>query len=270
MVKLFDSHCHLHGLEFQEDMDAVLRRAGAAGVRAAMLVGFNVKSSERAVSLAKSRNGFFASVGIHPHDAKSSNASAVAVLKNLAKEEKVRAYGEIGLDFNRMFSPQAVQEKWFARQLEIVDELDLPVILHERDSKGRFLEILKQHRQSGGCGVVHCFSGTQKEMFAYLDLGYCIGITGIITIEARGADLRELVPQIPAERLLVETDAPFLTPAPHKNKVRRNEPAFVRSVLIKLAEVRGEDPKVLSAIIWENTCRLYRVDPNREKLMETG
>lgn len=118
--------------------------------------------------------------------------------------------------------------------------------------------------------MVHCFSGNKTELFQYLDLGYHIGITGIITIKSRGADLRRLAPLIPAERLLIETDAPFLTPVPFKNKTRRNEPAFVRSVLMTLAEVRGEDPAVLSGVIWENTCRLYRVDPDRDLLLKNG
>ncbi len=269
-MKLFDSHCHLHDPEYKKDMDDVIHRAIAAGVHAAMIVGFNVKSSQRAVSLAKTRHGFFASVGIHPHDAKSGDAAALDVLKSLAKDEKVRAWGEIGLDFNRMYSPQPVQEEWFVRQMEIVDELNLPVILHERDSSGRFSDILKQNHHGGRCGVVHCFSGNKTELFQYLDLGYHIGITGIITIKSRGADLRRLAPLIPAERLLIETDAPFLTPVPFKNKTRRNEPAFVRSVLMTLAEVRGEDPEVLSGVIWENTCRLYRVDPDRDLLLKNG
>lgn len=260
-MKIFDSHCHLHDAEYEKDMEEVLDRAAAADVFAVMIVGFNVKSSRRAVALARTRNGFFASVGVHPHDAKSCDEQAMDDLKSLAADEKVRAWGEIGLDFNRMFSPRQVQEKWFARQMEMVDELALPVVLHERDSGGRFLEILKQGHHGGRCGVVHCFSGTRKELFQYLDLGYDIGITGIITIESRGARLRMLAPLIPGERLLIETDAPFLTPAPHKNKTRRNEPAFVRAVLMKLAAVRGEDPDALGRIIWENTCRLYRVDP---------
>ena len=266
-MKIFDSHCHLHDLEYKNDIDAVIHRATGADVRAAMIVGFNVKSSQWAISLARSRNGLFASVGIHPHDAKSCDETALDDLKSLAKDENVHAWGEIGLDFNRMFSPQPVQEKWFARQLAMVDELNLPVILHERDSNGRFADILKQDHHDGRNGVVHCFSGNKKEMFQYLDMGYHIGITGIITIKARGADLRKLAPLIPADRLLVETDAPYLTPAPHKNKTRRNEPAFVRAVLMKLAEVRGDDPEMLGGVIWENTCRLYRVDLNSNFLL---
>jgi TatD DNase family protein len=181
-------------------------------------------------------------------------------LKKLAGNKKVKAWGETGLDFNRMFSPRALQEKWFVRQIEVAQELGFPLIFHERDSKGRFGEMLKTHLESGAKGVVHCFSGNKKELFDYLSMGLYIGITGIITIESRGAELRKLVTEIPSDRLLIETDAPYLTPAPQKNKTKRNEPAFVRSVLMKLAEVRKEDPEELSIRIWKNTHRLYGID----------
>jgi len=123
-----------------------------------------------------------------------------------------------------------------------------------------FLEILKIHLKKEQSGVIHCFSGTSKELQHYLGLGFYIGITGILTLKGRGANLRKIISQIPAERLLVETDAPYLTPAPEKNHTRRNEPAFVKSVLLKLAEVRNEDPTKLAKIVWQNTNRLYRID----------
>jgi len=256
-MRLFDSHCHLHDSVYDQDMDDVIQRATEAEVIAAMIVGFNLKSSQRAVKLAETRHGFFASVGVHPHDSKSCNSSVIQALRDLSQHSKVHAWGETGLDFNRMYSSKADQEKWFRRQLDMVDELNLPVILHERDSNGRFFEILNADHRTDRRGVVHCFSGSKTELYQYLDLGYHIGVTGILTIDDRGAALRKLVPLIPVERLLIETDAPYLTPAPFKNKTRRNEPAFVRSVLLKLAEVRGEDPESLSEIIWRNTCRLY-------------
>ena len=156
-----------------------------------------------------------------------------------------------------MYSPRLDQEKWFSRQLQVADELKLPLIFHERDSRGRFLEMLRAMPADDRRGVVHCFSGNEDELRQYLDLGLYIGITGIVTIQGRGADLRRLAPLVPDDRLLVETDAPYLTPAPHKNKTRRNEPAFVHAVLSKLACVRQQDPDQLAARIWDNTCRLY-------------
>jgi TatD DNase family protein len=259
-MKIFDSHCHLDDKSFTKDRDAVIERARNAGVTRMMTIGVNKRTSMLAVSLAQSHTGIYASVGVHPHDVKNCSESILQNLKNLAKNEKVRAWGEIGLDYNRMHSPQRDQEKWFEKQLESADELDLPMIFHERDSNGRFLEILKHHKFTDMKGVVHCFSGNQDELEQYLALGLHIGITGILTVKSRGAQLRQLVPDIPTDRLLVETDAPYLVPAPEKNRIRRNEPAFVKSVLLKLAEVRNEDPQQLAQIVWRNTCRLYQID----------
>jgi len=205
-------------------------------------------------------------VGVHPHDAEQCSQATLSHLRTLAESPSVRAWGEMGLDFNRMYSPPNDQEKWLHSQIEIARELQLPMIFHERDSNGRFLEILKSYSEAGLKGVVHCFSGNDTELDQYLSLGLHIGITGIVTLETRGRRLRRLASRIPANRLLVETDAPYLTPAPQKNKTRRNEPAFVRFVLLKLAEVRQEDPEMLADTIWDNTCRLYGVDASDSQI----
>ncbi|MCP4624998.1 MAG: TatD family hydrolase [bacterium] len=259
-MKIFDSHCHLDDASFRKDIDNVIKSAIDAGIVRMMTIGINGRTSARAVSLAQSYDGIYASVGVHPHDVGNCNESIIQDLINLAKNEKVRAWGEIGLDFNRMYSPRKDQELWFEKQLEIADKLDLPMIFHERDSNGRFLEILKNHESSALKGVVHCFSGNQDELDQYLSLGLHIGITGILTIKSRGAKLRQLVSGIPIDRLLVETDAPYLVPVPEKNRIRRNEPAFVKSVLLKLAEVKDESPEDLAQTIWDNTNRLYGID----------
>jgi TatD DNase family protein len=259
-VPLFDSHCHLDDDAFDHDLEAVLHRAEQAGVRHAMVVGITLDSSEKAVRLADRYESLFASVGVHPHDAKDCSEPVLERLVSFAANPKVKAWGETGLDFNRMYSPKAVQEKWFSRQLDIADRLNLPVILHERDSCGRFLEILKSQVSDGPGGVVHCFTGSREELFGYLDLGFYIGITGIVTMKDRGAALRQMVPLIPENRMLIETDAPYLTPSPEKNRFRRNEPAFVRSVFTLLSQIRTRDPKTLSESLWNNTCSLYRVD----------
>jgi TatD DNase family protein len=259
-MKIFDSHCHLDDKSYSKDLNAVLDRARNAGVMRMMTVGVDARTSGQAVSLAQSLEGVYASVGVHPHDVKNCTEAVVRYLTGLAKNKQVRAWGEIGLDFNRMYSPRKDQEKWFERQLEIAGGLGIPVIFHERDSKGRFLEILKSQGLAEMHGVVHCFSGTSHELDQYLALGLHIGITGILTMESRGAQLGQIVPNIPADRLLVETDAPYLVPAPEKKHNRRNEPAFVKSVLMKLAEVRKEDPPQLARIVWQNTCQLYGLE----------
>jgi len=259
-MNIFDSHCHLDDKSYSKDLDAVLDRARKAGVTRMMTIGVNGQTSGRAVSLAQSYEGVYASVGVHPHDVKNCSESVLRYLTDLAQSARVRAWGEIGLDFNRMYSPRKDQEKWFERQLEIACRMGLPLIFHERDSNGRFLEIIKSRGPVEINGVVHCFSGNRQELDQYLALGLHIGITGILTMKSRGAQLRELAPIIPAERLLVETDAPYLVPAPEKNHSRRNEPAFVKSVLMQLAEVRNERAEALAKTVWTNTCRLYGLE----------
>jgi TatD DNase family protein len=223
-----------------------------------MIVGTNVEDSAAAVDLARSRPYYWAAVGIHPHDAKICSQAAVDELSALAGDAKVRAWGEIGLDFNRMYSPQKAQEICLFKQLAAADKLGLPVIFHERDSNGRLLQIIRAAKWTGP-SVVHCFSGTEDDLRQYLQLDYYIGITGILTLKKRGKPLRELISQIPLDRILIETDAPYLTPAPQKNRTRRNEPAFVKSVLLKLAEMTGVEPKALAQTFWDNTCRLFRL-----------
>lgn len=262
-MDIFDSHCHLDDRSFNKDLANVVQRAHAADVNKMMVVGIDAQSSKKAVAIANQYEGLFASVGVHPHDAQSCNDDILNDLKTLANDPKVKAWGETGLDYNRMYSPQKDQEHWFLRQLEMGSELQLPMIFHERDSQGRFLQILQAHWEVGRTGVVHCFSGSDKELHTYLDMGLYIGITGILTIKSRGQRLRQMVQNIPADRLVVETDAPYLTPTPERNKYRRNEPAFVRTVLLKLAAVSDEDPNELATTVFDNTCRLFGVASDR-------
>lgn len=258
-MRLFDSHSHIDDHCYDNDLDQVLARAREAGVHGIMIAGINPITSARAISIAEANPGIITSVGVHPHDASDCSESAMETLKNLAHHACVKAWGEMGLDFNRMFSPAPVQEQWLEAQIQAAFDLELPMIFHERDSNGRFLEILKSSGSKKLRGVVHCFSGTREEMFAYLDLGLSIGITGILTIQQRGQLLRELAVLIPDDRLLIETDAPYLTPSPEKNRIRRNEPAFVRSVFLKLAELKKADPEILAETLWNNTCSLFGV-----------
>jgi TatD DNase family protein len=259
-MRIFDSHCHLDDRSYDHDRQDVLARARKAGVVAVMIIGTDRSSSGNAVRLAAENGGCFASVGVHPHDARNCNDEVLDGLRQLALADQVRAWGEIGLDFNRMYSPQATQERWLVRQLQVARGMGKPLIFHERDTSGRFLDLLSAHADDGLRGVIHCFTGSRQELYRYLDLGLCIGITGILTMKRRGAPLREMVSAIPADRLLVETDAPYLTPAPEKNRTRRNEPAFVRTVLLKLAAVRRDDPEILAESLWKNTCRLFGID----------
>ncbi|MCK5313334.1 MAG: TatD family hydrolase [Desulfobacteraceae bacterium] len=257
-MKLFDSHSHIDDVCFEKDFDQMLKRAREFSVHGIMIVGINERTSKKAIELAKNHKNLVTSVGVHPHDADTCSDNVIETLETLASTHScVRAWGETGLDFNRMHSPKDVQEKWFERQIYAGANLNLPMIFHERDSEGRFLEILESADIQSRKGVVHCFSGSKEEMFKYLDLGYYIGITGILTIKKRGQALRELSLLIPEDRILIETDAPYLTPAPQKNKIRRNEPGFVNSVMLKLAEIKNTDVETLSETIWQNTENLY-------------
>ncbi|MCP3943551.1 MAG: TatD family hydrolase [Desulfobacteraceae bacterium] len=259
-MKLFDSHCHIDDKVYENDIIEVINRAAQEQVKGIMIVGVDLSTSHRAIEIARDNPCIITSVGIHPHDASNCSTKTLETLKNLAKEHTcIKAWGETGLDFNRMFSPQKDQETCFSSQLNLAGDLDLPLIFHERDSNGRFYEILKSEGPATRKGVVHCFSGTKAEMFKYLDLGYHIGITGILTLQKRGEYLRTIAPLIPDDKILIETDAPYLTPAPQKNKFRRNEPAFVKSVLLKLAQIKQTDPDQLSRTIFENTLKFYNL-----------
>ncbi len=258
-MKLFDSHCHLDDRAFKKDLKSTIERASAAGVSEMMIAGVDLKTAERAVSIADQYKGVYAAVGIHPHHAEKAHALLLKSLCELAENPQVKAWGEIGLDFNRMYSSREKQEEWFTEQLRTADEFGLPIIFHERDSGGRLIEILKKKLKKDRQGVIHCFSGNREELEQYLKMGFYIGITGIVTMQDRGAPLRRLVPYIPTDRILIETDAPYLTPAPQKNRFRRNEPAFVKTVLLKLAEIRDEDAEILADKVQRNTYELFRI-----------
>jgi len=203
-----------------------------------VVTGTSVGSSEEAVRIAGQFPGrLFATVGIHPHDSRNCTETTVTELRRLAAHKEAVAIGECGLDFNRDFSPRPVQEKWFEAQVALAEELQMPLFLHERDAGQRFCEILATARKRVPA-VLHCFTGTRAELRAYLDLGLHIGITGWICDERRGMHLRELVHEIPLDRLMIETDAPFLVPRtmPTKPKDGRNEPAFLPFILRAVAD----------------------------------
>lgn len=259
-MRIFDSHTHIDDKCFDKDRRKVIDRAAKQGVCAIMIAGIDATTSQKAIHIAKANKQVVTSVGLHPHYAKNCTKTLLETLISLAENNAcVKAWGETGLDFNRMFSPKTYQEHCFEKQLEAAGLLDLPLIFHERDSQGRFYQILKSTGPKTRKGVIHCFSGDKDALFKYLDLGYYIGITGILTIKKRGQYLREIAPLIPDNRIVIETDAPYLTPAPQKNKCRRNEPGFVKSVLLKLAEIKKADPEILAGIIYKNTLNLYDI-----------
>jgi TatD DNase family protein len=247
-MDLVDIGINLSHRQFGSDREAVLARAQAAGIRRMLVTGTSVASTRAAIALAREKPGIlFATAGIHPHDASAASPAALQELAALARSPQVRALGECGLDFDRDFSPRPAQEAAFEAQLELACELKRPVFLHERRAHERFLAILTRFRPRLGAAVVHCFTGGARELDAYLALDLHIGITGWICDERRGAGLRPLVARIPAGRLMIETDAPFLLPPAAKAAGRRNEPAFLVHVLGAVARAAGRPPEQVAA-----------------------
>lgn len=247
---LVDIGVNLTHSSFSHDLDAVLERAAEVGVRQLVVTGTSVEGSREALELARSRPGtLFSTAGVHPHDAKTCDDATLDALRELSGAPEVVALGECGLDYNRDFSPRPVQRQWFEAQVVLAAELGLPLFLHERNAHEDFVAIVAAHRADLKAACIHCFTGTEAELDAYLELDLHVGITGWICDERRGTHLREVVHRIPADRLMVETDAPYLLPRDlrPKPKSRRNEPVHLRHVLETLAHCRGEAPEVTAA-----------------------
>lgn len=240
--QFIDIGANLTNKRFAHDLNEVLDRAEAAGVQHIVLTGTSEQSSEQAAGLAETNRSLLScTAGVHPHDAKSWNESSRKHIRKLAEHAAVVAIGECGLDFNRDFSPRPQQEACFESQLGLAAELGKPVFLHERDAHERFIDILKAYRDDLKGAVVHCFTGNKKALFNYLDLDCHIGITGWVCDERRGIELRELVKNIPASRLMIETDAPYLTPRDLRPKPKggRNEPYCLKHIATVIAQLRG-------------------------------
>lgn len=259
--RFIDIGVNLADEQFDKDRKDVIARANEAGVTQQILIGSSMASSEAAIELANQYEGLFATVGIHPHDSKHYHNGLDTQLIELANQDNVVACGEMGLDFFRDFSPRPQQEKAFKAQLELAaGTIKKPVYLHERDAFASFQPILKEARDSLTGAVVHCFTGSKEALYAYLDLDCYIGITGWVCDERRGKALQELVPHIPLNRLLIETDAPYLiprnlpTPPPVK---RRNEPSLLPWVAKSIANLRTEDEDLVYQQLLQNTQQLF-------------
>jgi TatD DNase family protein len=246
---------------FDHDFDAVLARAWAAGLEAIVVTGSDGASAARAAQLAQAHRGrLYATAGLHPHHAKDWSAGLAARFRELAAQPGVVALGECGLDYFRDFSPRGDQRRAFAEQLRLAIELQRPVFLHQRDAHADFLAILREHRAALTDAVVHCFTDTEEALRDYVELDCHIGITGWICDERRGRHLIDAVKLIPGDRLLIETDAPYLLPrsAP-KSAHRRNEPAFLPFVLRAVAAARAVDESELARATTANARRFFRL-----------
>jgi TatD DNase family protein len=257
---LVDIGINLAHDSFDADREAMIERAERAGVRHFLITGSSVASTRTAIDLVRAHpNRYRATAGVHPHHATDLDDAAVHALTDLAKSPEIVAVGECGLDYFRNFSPHADQLAAFRRQLELAAEIGKPVFLHQRDAHEDFVAVLREFRPRLAGGVAHCFTAGLDEARAYLDLDLYIGITGWICDERRGAHLREVVRHIPAERLLIETDAPYLLPRDLKPmpRNRRNEPLYLPHILNVIAQARGESADTLGPITTRNVHALF-------------
>lgn len=250
---MIDSHCHLDFKDFNADRDRVVAAARAAGVHTLINIGADPASSERSVALAEKYDNVYAAVGVHPHDAKKYDDSAAEIISNLAGHEKVKAIGEIGLDFYRDLSPRRVQVEVFERQLEIAVQKKLPVVIHTRQAFDETVEIVRKYASRLRGGVFHCFPGDEVQAQEVIELGFKISVGGVITYPKAG--MARVAAAVPLEHILLETDCPYLTPMPHRGK--RNEPANVKLVCQRLAELKKISVEEVERITDRNTQKLF-------------
>lgn len=250
-MQLVDIGVNLTHPTFSRDPRAVLDRAHAAGVLQMVLTGTSLSESEAALALCReldeSGQRLFCTAGIHPHEASQWSTQSATELRQLLAEPEVRAVGECGLDFNRDLSPRPQQERVLEEQLQLAVETGLPVFLHEREADQRLVNILRPFRDQLSAAVVHCFTGEKRALYAYLDLDLHIGITGWICDERRGTHLHPLVREIPGERLMLESDAPYLLPRTLRPRPKHNEPAYLPEVLREVARHRNVSEQELAA-----------------------
>jgi TatD DNase family protein len=257
VTTLFDTHTHLHVPEFAADLDAVLARARAAGIIGMVTIGTDGKTNEETVALAERLPDVYATVGIHPHDADAATEADWAAMERLARAcPTVVALGEMGLDFFRNLSPRDVQERVFRRQLGLARQLGKPVVVHCRDAHAETLGMLADEKVADIGGVMHCFSGDVEIARRCLDLGLMISLAGPVTYKNARA-LPEVARFVPADRLVVETDCPFLPPHPHRGQ--RNEPAHMALTAARVAELRAVDLDELGATTTRNATALFRL-----------
>lgn len=253
---LFDTHAHFDDEQFDADRDEVLKSLKSYGVGNIVNIGSSMKTSRTSVALAEKYDFVYAAVGVHPSETGELCETDIDELKRLAANPKVRAIGEIGLDYHYPDDVEpSIQKKWFVRQLELAKELNMPVVIHDRESKGECLEILKEHKISNG--VVHCFSGSAETAREILKLGMMISFTGVLTFKNAKKAIAACA-AVPLDRLMIETDCPYMSPEPHRG--RRNFSGYVEFVARKMAEIKGVSYDELVNITERNAKRFYGIN----------
>ena len=253
---LFDSHAHLNDRRFNDDRDEMIKRAAENGVDFIMNPGADFESSVASVELAETYDMIYAAVGIHPHDASSMDEAMLALIEAMAKKKKVMAIGEIGLDYHYDFSPRDVQKKWFREQVRLAKKLKMPIIVHDRDAHQDVMDILKEENAFETGVLMHCYSGSAELAKQYVKLGAYISMAGPVTFKNNRKGV-EVVEAVPLDRLLIETDSPYLTPVPYRGK--RNESAYVRFVAERIAGIKGLPFTEIAAITKKNAMDYFGI-----------
>lgn len=248
-----DSHAHLDDVSFESDRDILLDSLIGDGINTIVNIGSNMESSYRSIALAEKYPFVYASVGIHPGECSNTSEEDLKQLEALLGHEKCVALGEIGLDFHYDFTPKDIQRKWFFRQLEIAKNLDMPVVIHDREAHSECFEAVKRY---GVRGVFHCYSGSAEMAKELVQLGFYISFTGAVTFK-NVSKILFAVESVPLDRIMIETDCPYMTPVPFRGK--RNEPKYIRFTAEKIAEIKGETVEKIAFVTSENTRRLFGI-----------
>lgn len=256
-MKLFDAHAHLDDDKFRRDRAEVIRNACEIGTFRMMNAAYDLESSRAAIRLAEEHPFIYAAVGIHPHDADTLDDDALITLELMAKNKRVKAFGEIGLDYYRDLSPRNIQKEAFEKQIALAKKMKLPIIIHDRDAHGDVFDILCKNDAFVNGLQMHSYSASAELAMRYVHHGAYISISGPVTYK-NAAVKREVVAAVPLDRLLIETDSPYLTPEPKRGM--RNEPAYVRFVAEKIAEIKGISVEEAAEATYNNACRLFRIE----------
>ncbi|ONI40447.1 hydrolase TatD [Candidatus Epulonipiscium fishelsonii] len=254
MTKIFDSHAHYNDDRFNEDREILLQDLHNNGVELIMNVGADMKESAECVKLAEKYDYIYASVGVHPHYVENMTDKDIVTLEKLAQNKQVKAIGEIGLDYHYDNSPRDLQQKWFKAQLALAKKVNLPVIIHSREASQETFDILKESTIRDG--VIHCFSGSSELAKEYVKMGFYIGIGGTLTFKNARKTV-EVVEEIPLDKIVIETDCPYLSPMPHRGE--RNHSLYLTYVIDKIAEIKNMDKITVGDITFENAKQLYRL-----------